>query len=109
MAGNEKLVRDRIPDIISSSGRIPITRTVSGDELFSYLDRKLDEEVTEFHADRNLEELADILEVLIGLAEHLGHSEKELFGTRDRKKEERGGFSEGIVLEGIEGPQSHRM
>ena len=98
----DKRVRDRIPEIIESSGRSCRTHTVEGDEFHTYLDRKLDEEVSEFRSDRNLEELADIMEVLFALAANLGHTDDELISLRDRKKEERGGFSKGIVLEDTE-------
>ena len=94
----DKLVRDRIPEIIESNGRSCDTRIVFGDEFYTYLDRKLDEEVSEFRHDRDLEELADIMEVIYGLAECLGHTEQELNTLRSKKKEERGGFSRGIVL-----------
>lgn len=94
----DKLVRDRIPEIIETDGRTCDTHVVFGDELFGYLVRKLDEEVSEFGRDRNLEELADIMEVVYGLAEHLGHTEQELNALRSDKKEKRGGFSKGIVL-----------
>ena len=94
----DKLVRDRIPEIIGSTGKSCDTRIVFGDEFYSYLDRKLDEEVSEFRKDRNLEELADIMEVVYGLAECLGYSEQELNILRSRKKDERGGFSRGIIL-----------
>ena len=98
----DKLVRDRIPEIIESSGRPCRTYTVEGDELYAYLDRKLDEEVSEFRSDRNLEELADIMEVLFALAANLGHTEEELISLRDRKRDDRGGFYKGIVLEDTE-------
>ena len=38
------------------------------------------------------------MEVLFGLAEALGYSEEELMGVRYKKREERGGFKDGIVL-----------
>ena len=98
----DKLVRDRIPEIIESSGRPCRTHTVEGDELYAYLDRKLDEEVSEFRSDRNLEELADIMEVLFALAANLGHTEEELISLRDRKRDDRGGFSKGVILEDTE-------
>lgn len=98
----DKLVRDRIPEIIEADGRSPKVRIVTGEELHSYLDRKLDEEVSEFRSDRNLEELADIMEVLFALAEGLGYTEEELIALRERKKADRGGFSKGIVLEQTE-------
>lgn len=98
MPTKEKLVRDRIPEIIAKSGRTPETRIIQGKEHFDYLDRKLDEEVGEFHSDKNLEELADIFEVIVALAGQLGYSEEQLFETRKKKRLERGGFEKGIVL-----------
>ncbi|NLL94667.1 MAG: nucleoside triphosphate pyrophosphohydrolase [Thermoplasmatales archaeon] len=101
MVDYDKLVRDGIPGIIEASGKSCAVRVVEGEELFFYLDRKLDEEISEFRESRDLAELADILEVVVGLAESLGHSEKELFCLRLEKKDERGGFSQGIVLEKV--------
>ena len=98
MTGYDKLVRDRIPEIIESTGRSCGTRVVFGDEFYSYLDKKLDEEILEFREARNLEELADIMEVVYGLAECLGYTEQELNILRSKKRDERGGFSRGIVL-----------
>ena len=56
------------------------------------------EEVNEFLEDKNLEELADVMEVLFGLAREIGYSEEDLIRKREEKKGERGGFEEGIVL-----------
>ena len=66
-----------------------------------HLDKKLDEEILEFREARNLEELADIMEVVYGLAECLGYTEQELNILRSKKRDERGGFSRGIVLTDI--------
>ena len=93
-----KLVRDKIPEIIKADGRECDTLIVDGDEKYKLLEAKLQEEVKEFLEDKNLEELADVMEVLFGLAETLGYSEEELLKVRDKKREERGGFKEGIVL-----------
>ena len=41
------------------------------------------------------------MEVLIGLASALGYSEEDLFNKRNQKKEERGGFEKGVVLEQV--------
>lgn len=65
------------------------------------MEKKILEEVGEFLEAKNIEELADVMEVLFGLAEDLGYSEEELVMARDEKKEERGGFREGIVLEKV--------
>lgn len=93
-----KLVRDRIPEIITSDGKTCEIEIVSGIEKQELLEKKLLEEVNEYLDDKNLEELADVMEVLFGLANELGYSEKDLINKRNEKLEERGGFKEGIVL-----------
>ena len=94
----DKLVRDLIPQIIEASGKTCDTEIVNDKVAFNYLISKLDEEVLEFKQDLNLEELADVLEVLVGLAKKLGHTEEELFNKRNEKKAARGGFEQNIVL-----------
>jgi len=96
-----KLVRDKIPEVIEASGKKCDYNKAGKEELLELLISKLDEEVAEFKEERNLEELADIMEVLFGLASDLGFSEQELLRKRDVKKEERGGFKEGIVLTSV--------
>ena len=59
-----KLVRDRIPEIIESSGRTCVTEILSDEDYLRMLDVKLDEELAEYHADQNIEELADLMEVI---------------------------------------------
>ena len=58
-------------------------------------------EVNEYLEDKNLEELADIMEVLFGLAHNLGYSEDDLLKKREEKLKERGGFKEGGVLKKV--------
>lgn len=96
-----KLVRDKIPQIIEADGKKCDIRIASKEEQSQLLEKKLQEEVNEFIEDKNLEELADVMEVLFGLAKNLGFSEKELISKRDEKKAERGGFEEGILLEKV--------
>ena len=96
-----KLVRDKIPEIIKADGRECDIKIVSGEEKYKLLEAKLLEEVNEFLEDKNLEELADVMEVLFGLAESLGYSEEELLKARAKKLRERGGFKEGIVLNSV--------
>ena len=93
-----KLVRDRIPDIIEGQGERPITRILNEEEYLRCLEQKLDEEVREFHEEKNLEELADILEVVYALAETQGGSKEELLSVYKKKHEERGGFADRIFL-----------
>ena len=98
-----KLVRDKIPAIIESQGQIPHTRILTPEEYTAALAQKLDEEVGEFHKDNNLEELADILEVVYALAENLGYSKEELLDACRHKHDKRGGFQDRIWLISKEG------
>ena len=96
-----KLVRDKIPAVIEASGKKFDIRKANKEEHYKLLETKLKEEVNEFLEDKNLEELADVMEVLFGLAENMGYSEEDLVKKRIEKREERGGFREGIVLESV--------
>ncbi len=100
----EKLVRDRIPDIIRAEGREPDIKELTGRALTEALREKLAEEHAEFlgakDAQARLEELADILEVVLALAEREGLSEAELLGLVQAKRATSGGFSRGFLLRG---------
>lgn len=90
----EKLVRDKIPEIIRAHGGNPVVRTVGPAEYRDLLRAKLSEEVQEFlESDSDPEELADIMEVVLALAEETGISRQELEKIRISKAEERGGFA----------------
>ena len=102
MTEYNKLVRDKIPEIIQNSGEEPIVRILEDEEYRVCLETKLDEEVSEFHKDKNLEELADILEVVYALAESMGCTREELFTCYEKKHAERGGFQKRIFLMGKE-------
>lgn len=102
---HHKLVRDRVPEIIRASGRHPKCRIVSGNDLQEALLAKLLEESDELRqADETErpEELADLLEIVRGLAGHLGLTMSELTQIADNKREDRGGFAQGIWLEAVE-------
>jgi len=96
-----KLVRDKIPKVIKATGKECEFEIAPKEERYKLLEAKLNEEVNEFLEDKNLEELADVMEVLFGLADTLGYSEEELLKVREKKREERGGFKEGIVLKSV--------
>lgn len=95
-----KLVRDKIPEIIMADGKKPITRILEHDEYLAELDKKLNEEIAEYQADKSIEEMADVLEVLYAICEARGYSIEELHQIRDHKKEERGGFANKIYWHG---------
>lgn len=100
----DKLVRDRIPDIIRAAGKTPVTRVVAdGEELKRRLIDKLSEEMQEYKESGSVEEIADIMEVLQALTEQVhGLKWEDVREMQGRKWEERGGFRAGIVLERVE-------
>ena len=93
-----KLVRDKIPEMIASNGGKADTRILSDEEYGAFLEAKLDEEVGEYHRDKNAEELADILEVVYALAASIGCSREELLEIYQKKHDARGGFEKKILL-----------
>lgn len=93
-----KLVRDKIPEIIREDGGQAVVRVLDAGEYRACLERKLDEEVAEYHESKELDELVDVLEVVYALAGADGHTEEELLSAYRRKHEERGGFSKRLFL-----------
>ena len=96
-----KLVRDQFPEIIESSGRTCVTEILSDEDYLKMLDAKLDEELAEYHADQNIEELADLMEVIRACAVARGYSVEELEQVRAEKATKRGGFEKRTLLKEV--------
>jgi predicted house-cleaning noncanonical NTP pyrophosphatase (MazG superfamily) len=100
----EKLVRDRVPEIIRGSGRLPRIVELKGQELRAALYEKLIEEHAEFlHAKKisdKLEELADLIEVALAIGAQYGANERHILALVKEKRAERGGFSKGYLYKG---------
>lgn len=101
---HNKLVRDRIPEIIEASGKRCEWEVLSDEEYLARLDEKLQEELAEYQEAKSLEELADLLEVLMAVAEARG-SMAEVEAIRVAKKAKRGGFEKRILLKSTEDGQ----
>lgn len=99
-----KLVRDKIPEIIKNNNETPITRILSDEEYKVELEKKLLEEYQEVIASsgkNRLEELADMLEVMISLASLDDATLEDIIKIADKKRNKRGGFKEKIFLESV--------
>ena len=96
-----KLVRDNIPAIIEATGAACRTETLSDADYLRMLDAKLDEELAEYHHDQNIEELADLLEVIRACAVARGYTVEDLESTRAEKAAKRGGFEKKILLKTV--------
>jgi predicted house-cleaning noncanonical NTP pyrophosphatase (MazG superfamily)/8-oxo-dGTP pyrophosphatase MutT (NUDIX family) len=100
----EKLVRDRIPEIIERSGRSARTRVAGDAEYAALLRAKLYEEAGEYAAGPEPEELADLLEVVRALGRVHGLEPVQLEELRAAKARRRGGFTARLVLRLPEDP-----
>ena len=94
-----KLVRDKIPQIIESKGESPLFHVADTEEYWNKLKEKLVEEVGEFNADESVEEFADLLEVIDAIADHKGFNGEEVNSVKEEKLQKRGGFKERIILD----------
>ncbi|SEN01198.1 Predicted house-cleaning noncanonical NTP pyrophosphatase, all-alpha NTP-PPase (MazG) superfamily [Mesobacillus persicus] len=101
-----KLVRDRIPEIIEKTGKKFSTKILENDEYITELRKKAYEELDEYMNTNNkedaVEELADLLEIVHALAESHGSSIEEVEELRKNKAAKRGGFKEKIFLIEVE-------
>jgi predicted house-cleaning noncanonical NTP pyrophosphatase (MazG superfamily) len=93
-----KLVRDKIPEILKQKGEVPVIRIANAKEYNEKLKEKLREEVEEFLESENVEELADILEVIDAICKLKKISKNKLKLLQKKKRKERGGFEKRIIL-----------
>jgi predicted house-cleaning noncanonical NTP pyrophosphatase (MazG superfamily) len=94
-----KLVRDKIPEIIKSKGENAVTHIADDAEYWQKLKEKLQEEVNEFAKDESMEEMADVLEVIDAICEFKKFDKEELEKVKSEKLNKRGGFKNKIILE----------
>ncbi|MBP3311604.1 MAG: nucleoside triphosphate pyrophosphohydrolase, partial [Clostridia bacterium] len=89
-----KLVRDNIPDICRANGQTPNTKILDDQSYTLELNKKLKEETEEYLSSSEIEELADIVEVVEALAENLGSSLREVMEIKQRKQKINGAFKD---------------
>ncbi len=94
----EKLVRDKIPEIIRTSGQEPTVRNAHGDELDYLMRAKVVEEAEELLSSGSSDEIVDILEVIDALLELRSVDPSAIDDERRKKRRDRGGFKRGFVL-----------
>ena len=97
-----KLVRDKILDIISSNNESPAFHLLNDEEYLQELHKKLFEEANEFVENDDKEELADVLEVLYAIAKVKHIDLNDVEKIRIEKRQKRGGFENRIFLETVE-------
>ncbi|MEK7662202.1 MAG: nucleoside triphosphate pyrophosphohydrolase [Patescibacteria group bacterium] len=95
----EKLVRDKVIDIIKAKGEKVVFHIASDEEYWIKLKEKLSEEVLEFCESEREEELADILEVIDAIAGYKGFNKGEIDKIKWDKAEKKGSFKNRIILD----------
>ncbi|MCH1941540.1 nucleoside triphosphate pyrophosphohydrolase [Holdemania massiliensis] len=101
---HNKLVRDRIPDIIRAEHRHCQTRTLTSSAYCTALKAKLVEMEVQNAEDRKAltEELADLSEVVDAVIRHFALNEDEIQTVKKQKANSRGRFEDRIFLEYVE-------
>lgn len=94
----QKLVRDKIPQIIAQSGGRCRVEVLDEQAYLAKLEEKLGEELAEYLQSKELEELADLWEVMDALVTAKGHTWQELTAIREEKRQKRGGFQDRLLL-----------
>ncbi len=101
-----KLIRDRIPDIIKADNHIPKVYTLDQENYLIELKKKVIEESNELQTAINkkdiLNELSDIQELIDAILKANSITKKELIEIQSKKREKRGGFSQRLFLEYVE-------
>jgi predicted house-cleaning noncanonical NTP pyrophosphatase (MazG superfamily) len=87
-SGN-KAIRDRIPEILRNSGKDCAVKELSDSEFLVELEGKLEEELIEYLESKDVEELADLLEVIYRISELRGFSKESLESLRLKKRQEK--------------------
>lgn len=93
-----KLVRDKIPDIIKSKGEKCKFEVLNDEDYKDFLDKKLNEEVAEYQSSKSLAELVDIIEVIYAIAKTRGFTPEQMEELRILKEKSKGSFNKGILL-----------
>tara|TARA_B110000914_G_C15443936_1_gene437481 strand:+ start:296 stop:625 length:330 start_codon:yes stop_codon:yes gene_type:complete len=93
-----KVIRDKIPEIIADSGKKYTLKQLDDASFLAEIEKKLIEEVNEYSESKDIEELADLLEVIYRISELRGVNSDELDEIRKEKAEKRGKFDDNLFL-----------
>lgn len=96
-----KLVRDKIPELMLKEHELPTTRILNDGEYIQELNKKLEDEVKVYLENENIEEMVDILEVIRAILEFKGSTFEELEEKRIKKANKKGTFKEKVYLEKV--------
>src|SRR4030042_873158 len=97
-----KLIRDRIPEIIKEAGWKPTVRKLKKAEFLKALKKKVSEEARELIRAKDekgiIDEIVDIQELIDALASEIGLSKPRIKKIQVDKRKKRGGFEKRLFL-----------
>lgn len=96
-----KLVRDRIPEIIEKSGKRSVVEVLGSEAYKKFLDEKLGEELVEYLESDRVDELADLVEVVYAILKYKGIDINDFEDIRKKKAIERGSFDKWLLLKEV--------
>jgi len=96
-----KLIRDKIPEIIEKSGKKTVVEKLDDRAYKNYLDIKLGEELQEYLEADNIDELADLVEVVYAILKYKGIDLNKFESIRKKKASERGAFDKRLLLKEV--------
>ncbi len=97
-----KLIRDKIPEIIEAQGKRAVIEVLDADNYKRYLDLKLGEELKEYLEADDVEELADLVEVIYAILDYKAVSREDFKKIRVSKVQKRGAFKKRILLNRVD-------
>ncbi len=97
-----KLIRDRIPEIIKEAGWIPTIRTLRKSEFLDTVKKKIREEAKELIRAKSekgiMDEIVDIQELVDVLIKEVGMTKPKIEKLQIAKRTKRGGFKKRLFL-----------
>lgn len=97
-----KLVRDKIPEVLQNLGKKYSCHIADDEEFLLRLKDKMVEELQELYDDPCSEEMADVLEVLYTIAREMNLDIAEVYKAMSKKGKAKGRFRERIILEKVD-------
>ncbi len=97
----DKLIRDKIPEVVEAKGSKAIVEVLDDERFMEYLNLKLIEELKEYQESGSVEELADLVEVIYALLDIKGVQLEQFEKIRLDKVDERGAFRKRLLLKEV--------